>query len=380
MRDARAKTLAFVQNLDDATLKAWPDAEFSPLCWHLGHLAFTEAHWALAVNGDASLSAPFARRYAQDGCAKSERAEGYDRAALFDYLARVREAVELRFASLEGEMSGAYLDWFLAAHEHQHRETLALVLSMVGGSEEPSECEPLEYQAPGTLACGGEVVLGTDSALAYDNERPPQRVHVPPFRVDAHPVTASAFARFITDGYRTRALWSEEGWAWREGANVEAPRDWRRRGEGWSRRGLHGRVSVRSREPVFGVSWFEADAYARWAGGRLPTEPEWELLAREHPEPPWCGDTDGPREGPREVQPVEVLGNVWEWTASLFAGRPDFQPFPYRGYSMPYFDGGHYVMRGGSFATDPAIATPTFRNWYIPATRQTFTGFRVCYT
>ena len=396
---ARAKTLAFVRDLDDATLEAWPDPAFSPLCWHLGHLAFTEAHWILArCAGDPSLSKPYARRFAQDGCAKAERAEGFERGTLFAYLDAVRELVREAWPILAASggarpdlVEDGYVGWFLCCHEHQHRETMAIVLGLVRSARSPGELDapPLEDAgpAPRVSVPGAQVRLGTAGRLAYDNERPPQEVELAPFALDGHPVTAASWARFMADGgYATRALWSDAGWAWKARAGVTAPRAWRRAGAGWLRPRLGGWAPIDGREPVHGVSWWEAEAYARWAsahtpGARLPTEAEWEHAARRF----GGGEalalrSDGPAPVTRDAaRATDLLGNVWEWTADWFEPRPGFSPYPYRGYSTPWFEATHKVMRGGSFATDPAIARPAFRNWYEPSTRQCYVGLRLAY-
>ncbi|MBO6935071.1 MAG: SUMF1/EgtB/PvdO family nonheme iron enzyme [Deltaproteobacteria bacterium] len=385
---ARERTLAVYGELPDEVLGAWPDPEFSPLCWHLGHIAFTEAHWLLAkVGGDGALSVPHARRYAQDGCAKAERNAGYDRGELFDYLERVRAVVRERYATLDPDhplMRDDYLARFLANHEHQHRETMAYVLGChrerAGGA--PDDAAPLvDDGAPSRLELeGGAVTIGTDDPHAYDNERSAHEVTLAPFALDAHPVTVAAWKRFIdAGGYAREALWSPEGWAWRRTNDVRAPKGWRTAGESFVRVRLDGRWSLDGREPVVGVSAHEAEAYARFVGGRLPTEAELEHAARATGAAPRIAGLTA--HGPMPVVPGEpdLLGNVWEWTASTFAPYPGFSPHPYRGYSEPYFDGVHRVLRGGSFATDPAIARPTFRNWYVPETRQIFAGLRVAY-
>ena len=392
---ARASTMRFVDALDDATLTAWPDSEFSPLCWHLGHLAYTEALWLLQrVAGERDLTIPYAQRFAQGACPKSERAQGYDREQLWSYLTTVRQRIRERYPTLDRSnplMRGDYLVRFLAQHENQHRETMAYVLGCVReantGSRDESEGIASSLSvAPPSIApvgyAGGPTLMGTDDPLAYDNERPRHTVTVAPFLLDATALTAAHFAQFIADaGYLRRDLWSAEGWAWRQRLKQLTPKGWRRMGDRWTRTRLDGSSALHPDEPVCGISWFEAEAAARYFGGRLPTEQEWEHAARRD-------SIDKPRIaglrswGPEPVmagteRPTDLLGNVWEWTASAFAPWPGFEPYPYRGYSMPYFDGVHRVLRGGSFATDPAIARVTFRNWYAPQTRQVFAGVRL---
>jgi len=385
---ARERTLAVYGDLPDAVLSAWPDAEFSPLCWHLGHIAFTEAHWLLStVGGDGSLSVPHARRYAQNGCAKSARNDGYERAALFGYLEEVRDAVRERYARLHRThplMKDDYLAGFLADHENQHRETMAYVL---GCHRErtaplPKHAPPLtdEGAPPRLTFDGGRATIGTDDPHAYDNERGAHEAALEPFALDAHPVTAAAWRRFMAaGGYEREPLWSAEGWAWRQAHDVRAPKGWRAVGEHFIRVRLDGSWAMDGREPVVGVSAHEAEAYARFVDGRLPTEPELEHAMRVTGATPRVAGLT--RWGPMPVvaEESDLLGNAWEWTASAFAPYPGFSPHPYRGYSDPYFDGDHRVLRGGSFATDPSIARPTFRNWYVPGTRQIFAGLRVAY-
>ena len=393
---ARSRTLARFGELPDSVLSAWPDPDFSPLCWHLGHIAFTEAHWLLGrVGGDGSLSKPWAHRFAQDGCPKRERNAGYDRAELFGYLDRVRAEVRRRYRELDRShplMREDYLARFLADHERQHRETMAYVLGCVhdaAGFLGTGAGVPLVDDGPPPRIPfeGGAVVQGTDDPFAYDNERPAHRAQVEPFALDAHPVTAAAWQRFIdAEGYQREELWSPEGWRWRGEHAITRPKAWVPVGAGYTRVRLDGSHALDGREPVCGISWYEADAYARFVGGRLPSEGELEhamrvATARGRAEPRVAGlRTSGPEPVVVDDEtPTDLLGNVWEWTATAFAPYPGFEPHPYRGYSEPYFDGGHRVLRGGSFATDPAIARATFRNWYVPGTRQIFAGLRVAW-
>ncbi len=253
------------------------------------------------------------------------------------------------------------------------------------------------------LVPAGSFIMGSnDVARTLDNERPQHRVFVPAFLIDRHPVTNAEFLSFITSGgYHERSYWSTEGWQWRELNTVEHPLYWRepRRGE-WVEIGLHKLRPLESRGPVQCVSWYEADAYARWIGKRLPTEEEWEKAASWDPERqekrlyPWgerepdshtcnCG-THNEGATPVDQHPAgrgpygcdDMLGNVWEWTASWFQPYARFVAFPYEGYSVPYFDQQHRVLRGGSWATRRHVLHTTFRNWYYPGVREIFAGFR----
>ena len=226
-------------------------------------------------------------------------------------------------------------------------------------------------------------------------------MRVPAFWIDAAPVTNAAFASFVgRGGYERREWWSLEGWEWLAGEGIAHPLGWRRAGGGWEE--VHfGRLEpLVPHRPVVHVSWYEADAFARSCGKRLPTEAEWEKAAVWDPELgiarlwPWGDDPPEPGHanlGARTFAPAPVgayprgrsfygchqmVGDVWEWTSSTFGPYPGFEAFPYAEYSAVHFGPAHRVLRGGSWATAAIVARPTFRNWDLPVRRQIFAGFR----
>ena len=250
---------------------------------------------------------------------------------------------------------------------------------------------------------GGHVRIGTDDRTeSYDNERPSHMVELPPFLIDVTPVTNGAYRRFVEGGgYDDRAHWSDAGWAWRCESGVRAPKHWEPDATGdWTSRTMDRIEPLDPARPVCHVCYHEADAFARWAGKRLPTEQEWEAAATWNPSTgraqrfPW-GDEPVSRElanvdqlgfgtapvgaYPRNVSPsgcYGMIGDVWEWTASDFSGYPGFAAFPYPEYSEVFFGPEYKVLRGGSWATSADVARATFRNWDYPIRRQIFAGFR----
>jgi len=255
----------------------------------------------------------------------------------------------------------------------------------------------------------GDFLLGAnpDAVFSFDNEHWAHTVTVKPFAVSKTAVTCAEFAAFVSDGgYRRRELWSPDGWQWRESVQADHPVYWRLQNSGrWLRRNFDQWVALEDDFPVLHVNWFEADAYCRWAGRRLPTEAEWEMAAsaesgpagaaarkRKFPwgdEPPtpvranldWrsmgCVPVDELPEGDSAFGCRQMIGNVWEWTATDFGPYPGFSPGPYKEYSAPWF-GDHKVLRGGCWVTNPGLISNVYRNFYKPDRCDVWAGFRTC--
>jgi iron(II)-dependent oxidoreductase len=413
---SREHTLALLAPLGDDDAARQHDPLMSPIIWDLGHIAAFEQLWLLRnVDGDIQFSEmpgtydPFAHPRATRGALAlptldEARAE----------LARVRSEVRRRLARERFDASSPLLrDGFIvslvAQHEHQHQETILQTLQLKQGAPyaAPRAWEPPNGASPSAEGAmvrfdGGRVALGTDDrAESYDNERPRHEVELAPFWIDVTPVTNAAFLRFVEGGgYDDRAVWSEAGWKWRRETGVQAPKHWARGVDGWTTRTMDRVAPLDPLRPVCHVCFHEADAYARAMGRRLPTEQEWEVAATWDPAAarqrayPW-GDERPTRAlanvdqlafgtaqigaYPRNVSPVGcygMIGDVWEWTATDFAGYPGYESFPYREYSEVFFGSGYKVLRGGSWATSADVARGTFRNWDYPIRRQIFAGFR----
>jgi iron(II)-dependent oxidoreductase len=373
---ARRYTEALLAPLDDAELEVQFSPLQSPLVWDLAHIAHYEELWLIRNLGSGGAADP-GRDDVYDAFShpRHERAqlELLGPAEARAYADDVRRRALAALGRIEPDDEPLLADWFayglVVQHELQHNETMCQTLQ-VAGIGRPLD-EPVTTRGQGlegeVAIPGGTYRLGTSTApWAYDNEREQHDVELKPFRIDVSPVTNARFARFVEEG-------------------GEPPLYWSRADDGSWRRLRFGRLEpVPPAEPVQHVSWFQADAFARWEGRRLPTEAEWEIAAegsdparanlgrrRFGPAPAGAHPGGASRFGCRQM-----LGDVWEWTASGFEAYPGFRAFPYPEYSEVFFGGDYRVLRGGSWATHPLVARTTFRNWDHPDRRQIFAGFR----
>ena len=270
-------------------------------------------------------------------------------------------------------LGDGYVYDLILAHEHQHNETMLQLLQMVDDYEpaERDDSPAREGVADGpetVLVEGGALEIGAGaSGFAYDNERPRHTVELAPFEIDRAPVTNREFARFI------------------EETGGEPPLYWERDGAGgWVRTAMGATAEIDPAHPVVHVDYPAAEAFARWAGKRLPTEFEWEAAAsgadpeRANLDHLAFGTAPAGAYGDAasDCGAVQMLGDVWEWTSSDFIAYPGFEAFPYDEYSKVFFGPEHKVLRGGSWATRRDVIRTTFRNWDLPIRRQIFSGFR----
>ena len=415
----RRRSLDLLAPLPDPELERQISPIMSPLVWDLAHVGNYEEQWLLrAVTGAPPLDGSLDSMYDAFRHPRKNRPSLplLRPAAARHYIAEVRDRV---LDSLDGRelavdadalVDRGFVYGMVIQHEHQHDETmLATIQLMEDGAYRPvapPTPAPPAGGPPGrdeVFVPGGTFMMGTsDNAWAYDNERPGHELDVAPFFIDTVPVTNRGFNEFVEDGgYRNPRWWDDEGWAWRRDEAVEHPQFWRREGGGrWSRVRFGWREPLPLDEPVQHVCWHEAAAYACWAGKRLPTEVEWEKAASWDPATatkrtyPWGDEPPDERRanlGQTHLRPAAVgaypagasaygvqqlVGDVWEWTASDFGPYPGFESFPYREYSGVFFGAGYKVLRGGSWATDPVATRTTFRNWDLAIRRQIFAGFR----
>ena len=351
------------------------------MIWDLGHIANFEELWLVQrIGGREPLRGELGRFYDAIENPRSTRGElpilkGDE---VIPYLEQVRERTlevldEVDLSSEDALVRDGFVYEMLLAHEHQHNETMLQLVQMVE-SYEPVErddgpgADPAPDGSEMVPVEGGEVEIGAGpEGFAYDNERPRHTVELEPFSIDRTPVTNASFAEFIAD------------------TGADPPMYWEPDGEGgWARTTMGRTDAVDAAQPVIHVSWHQADAFARWAGKRLPTEFEWEAAARGADRDRanldqlafGCAPAGAYADAPSECGATQMLGDVWEWTSSDFLGYPGFQPFPYPEYSEVFFGDEHKVLRGGAWATRRNVIRPSFRNWDYAKRSQIFAGFR----
>jgi gamma-glutamyl hercynylcysteine S-oxide synthase len=428
---ARARTLELLDGLTEAEQRAQISPLMSPFVWDLAHIGNYEELWLLReIDGRPPIDPVLDDLYNAFEHPRWQRPSlpilGPIEAR--DYLARVRDDVLALLDRVEGDDSQRrpadprllrddFVYGMVLQHEHQHDETILathqlrgeqavvpFAIEPAGAASSPVEPGLEVALPPMRLVDGGVFTMGTSTEpWAYDNERSAHPIDLPPYLIDTTPVTNRAYLEFIAaGGYADPRLWDDAGWAWRSEHAIEHPQFWRAEGTAaWSvlRFGRRLDLARHLDEPVQHVCWYEADAFARWAGKRLPTEPEWEKAACWHPERgsqrwPWGDDApsaevanlgqrrvgpDPVTAHPRGASPsgcLAMVGDVWEWTSSSFTPYPDFDAWPYREYSEVFWGDDYKVLRGGSWAADPVAVRTTFRNWDYPIRRQIFAGFR----
>lgn len=426
MQECRASTLQLFDGMDYDTFCQQAHPDFSPVGWHLGHIAYTESLWLLEhLAGQPPQFPEYRRLFAADTLPKTDRRYLPPIAEVRQYLDTIRTQAFTYLETASLDQQERLWRWLLQ-HESQHCETIAIVLALLerdkgdkadrgdGGDKgnggatvanhssfssaspslssltSPPSLSSSTSPLPTAMICipAGRFQQGNDEIDALDNERPVHWIDLPTYWIDRYPVTCEQYRQFIqAGGYQDDLWWSAEGWQWVQTQLITQPLY-------WSDDPRH------DRHPVCGVSWYEAEAYANFVGKRLPTEAEWEKAASWHPISqhhmtyPWGDDRptahhcnhhhlirqttpiDAYPQGQSAYGCYDLLGNVWEWTASWFTGYANFEPYPYRGYSQAYFDDQHRVLRGGSWATQPWALRSAFRNWYYPQVREVFAGFR----
>lgn len=418
LRETRERTCRLTDELSAAQLMGPQLDIVNPVLWEMGHVGWFHEYWTLRhCHGQAPLIERADDLWNSSTVAHDTRwsLDLPDRDGTFAFLADVLERQCDRLARDDFPERARYFYELATRHEDMHvealtymRETLAYPPPRALGDEARPAAGPL----PGDAAVpGGTWSLGatTKEGFIFDNEKWAHPVELQPFRIARAPVTNREFAAFVeAGGYQAREFWSDAGWAWRERERAQRPVYWQPKTDGvWTWRRYDRAEMLSPDAPVVFVNWFETEAWCHWAKRRLPTEAEWEAAAVGEPSPdgsrlgatkrrwPWGGvaptrrhaNIDFAFDAPLDVAACpagasafgcrQMIGNVWEWTASDFLPLPGFSPDPYEDYSQPWF-GSRKVLRGGCFATSARIAKPTYRNFFPPGRNDIFAGFRTC--
>lgn len=351
LAEARRCTLELIEPLDDEQLNTVYSPILSPLAWDLGHIANFEELWLVQTIADREpMHGELGRFY--DAIENPRKTRGelpiLRDAELRSYMADVRErslevldSVEIGPDAEDPLLREGFVYEMLLAHEFQHNETMLQLLQMVEGYEplRPVGTSGMPGGGAEMIAIpGGDYEIGaSDSGFAYDNERRRHAAELADFEIDRTAVANSSYMQFM------------------EETGAQAPMYWERDGDGgWVSAAMGRGTSIEPDHPVIHVSWEQADAFARWAGKRLPTEQEWEAAHGQ----------------------LEAAGQAWEWTSSHFLPYPEFEAFPYSEYSEVFFGAEYRVLRGSSWATHSHVARPSFRNWDLPQRQQIFAGIR----
>jgi ergothioneine biosynthesis protein EgtB len=401
-RAVRALSEALAAPLSDADATVQSMADASPAKWHLAHSSWFFETFVLRdhVSGyrpfDPRYAFLFNSYYEAEGARHDRSLRGMlTRPSLADvraYRAHV-DAALLAALGLLPQPARALVTLGLH-HEQQHQELLLTDLLHLFSL---NPLEPALFEAPSAAPVHlpgalhwiegrqGLVEIGEDgrAGFAFDCEGPRHKALLHPHALAHRPITNGEWIAFIEDGgYRTAAHWLSDGWAWVQAEKVEAPLYWKRGEQGWTRFGLDGRQPVNPAAPVTHISLYEADAYASWAGARLPTEAEWESAAQNVAaasgnllDGPAC---PRPRPAEESATLTQMFGDVWEWTGGAYRPHPGFRPAPgavgeYNGKFMS----GQFVLKGGSCATPRGHVRASYRNFFYPHQRWQFTGLRL---
>ena len=416
VREAAQRLTELVSDLDDAQLRPPVLPIVNPLLWEIGHVTWFQEAFVLrgalrepplVERADAlwdSAAIPHDTRWSLHLPSREE---------MHRYITDVTDRV---IDGLWGPWSTRqlrYVTRYTVHHHDMHTEALTYTRQTLAYPPPTlSTIETVDAEQAGPLTGdadipGGTFLLGADrdTGFVHDNEKWAHPVQVEPFGLARAPVTQAEYAAFVEDGgYRRRELWDVDGWEWRRHAAAEHPVYWQPGRAGWQRRDFDQWVPLEPDRPVSHVCWHEATAYARWAGRRLPTEAEWEAAALAEPDAagglkphkrrfPWgdepvttgranldwrhmgTADVAAYPEGDSAFGCRQLLGNLWEWTASTFTAYPGFEQDVYRDNSVPSF-GSRKVLRGGAWATRARLAHGTIRNYFTPDRRDVLAGFR----
>jgi len=416
LTDARNVELEIFQGIADSQLLGRQAHFLEPPIWEIGHVGWFQEYWILRHLDGAETMLPGSDGIYDSFYVSYRLRWGHPYPSRGNTLSYISEVLKRSIGRLEGREPSEperYFYTLAALHEDMHAENLTLIQQTLAYArpklssfERPAANPPVDeaYQPRDVAVPGGTFMLGAESGepFVFDNEKWAHPVMLEPFRISSTPVTNAQFQAFVDDGgYRRREVWSAQGWDWRRRARIEHPLFWVADGRRWCEQVFDEVVPLRPWHPVVCVSWWEAEAWCKWARRRLPTEAEWEMAASfdpktgskrrfpwgEAPPTPDRANLDHRAGGTVDVRALpagdsalgcrQMIGNVWEWVASTFAAYPGFVCDPYKEYSQPYF-GRKKVLKGGCWTTRARLIRNTWRNFYMRQRRNIYAGFRTC--
>ncbi len=419
LQDAHQRTVELVQGIEGDDLFGPYMPIVNPLLWEVGHIGWFHEHFILRGLDRAPPLLQGADELYDSMKVAHETRWGLPLPSIkdtLDYLRQVLNQLLARLSDGEASEQDTYHVHLTTFHEDMHgeaflwtRQTLAHPVPLLTGPGRPSGATAGPLQGDVEIPSCTHVLgaIPVPGPFVFDNEKWGHRVSVDAFQIARAPVTNEEFAAFVDDGgYQRRRWWTDAGWEWRMTANAEHPVYWLKDGSRWTHRRFKTSEGLPPHQPVVHVNFHEAQAYCRWAGRRLPTEVEWEVASsrkmggaamnpnkRRYPWGPGkptqeVANLDGYALGCLDVAALpesdsafgcrQMLGNVWEWTSSLFQPFPEFTPDPYEDYSKPWFAEGRRVLKGGSWATRARLISNGYRNFFTPDRRDIFAGFRTC--
>ena len=419
VQDARGRTFDIIQDLSDEQIMGPQLDIVNPLLWEIGHVAWFQEKWTLREACGLDPIRPDADALWDSMAIHHDTRWDLPLPTREGTLAYCRDVCDAVVERLDSDPSAAtsYFAAYSVFHEDMHAEAFTYTRQTHGYtaprlSNAPPSQTAEETPIDGDVAIpGGRFSLGAadDGRFVLDNEKWAHDVDLDPFAISRAAVTQAEFATFVEDdGYEREALWCDDGWAWRKSGHATHPPYWRREpGANWMRRRFDQWIPLEPSRPMIHANWYEATAFCRWAGRRLPTEAEWEAAAAGEPSGadrmiaprnhhyPWGAESPGVHTahldgwgqdtlavgalpaGDSAFGCRQMIGNVWEWTSTTFLPYPGFVADPYKEYSEPWFRT-RKVLRGGSWATRGRMLRNTWRNFFTPERRDVFAGFRTC--
>ena len=375
LRAIQNKIRQLFDDMDDATYRNQFHEDLSPLGWHLGHCMFIENYWLHeVVRNTNKFTKKLDKLYIPENCPKPLRGKKLPKLnKLLKDIQQQQDDNAIGLLEMIPPVSehklfkDEYLQNFLIQHYAQHYETMQMILNQIAINNDEGNFQPSQIltssgvRTQHTRINADQFDIGGESAMSYDNELPRHSVDLDAFNIANHPISNAEYLAFMEDaGYETRSYWSEAGWQWRNDKQIRHPEHWKQNDKGeWYGIRHDGPFELENNSPLYGISYYEARAFASWAHARLPHEHQWEAAVN--------------------TGQLSNTGQVWEWCENRFYPYDGFTAFPYDGYSIPWFDDKHYVLRGASKYTRPEIRRATFRNFFNPDKRHIFAGFRLVF-